>query len=63
MAELVDIFVDFDFFLCNEEIILRGWLHFGEGRVSLAIKVFGLVSSLERSFVFLAEALLIGFAK
>jgi hypothetical protein len=62
MAKLIDIFIDFDFFLCNEDIFLGSWLHFGEGWVCLAIDVFGLVSSLEGRLVFFGQALWIGFA-
>jgi hypothetical protein len=62
MAKLIDIFINFNFFLCNEYIFLGSWLHFCEGWIYLTVKVFGLVSSLERRLVFFRETLWIWFA-
>jgi hypothetical protein len=62
MAQLIDIFIDFNFFLCNEYIFWGSWLNFCEGWICLTVKVFGLVPSLERRLVFFRETLWIWFA-
>ncbi len=61
MAHFVDVFVDFDFFFCNENICLGSHLIFVERWVWISCEISWLVTSLEWRLVFFTQTLFIWF--